>query len=311
MKHAKNTWILAAALALMVLAGCHEYRAVVEIRPDGSGTRTVTLAPQLDEALSEQEMHMVFRVSPDEGWQRVASEDGHVSFRRVRTASGPDSWAALGDDVRIFSRRGGDSGDKRKGPTGLTNTVSLETGRTDEGRTYTYRETLHWAGLKEDLTAVMAAVYEKRVREAVPDLSDVCVAELRGLFRAHMSQTWEQVRLSEDEDLFTEALSRAMLPDVTELVDRRGVDVEPELLAALAIAVLEDDDNQLESVVERDLIGVAHAMFASLKLSVIMPGEIFDTNGSRDADGAASWSVGLLDPMDKHVELFARSLVRD
>ncbi|MBC8425928.1 hypothetical protein H8E07_17590, partial [bacterium] len=110
MNHAKSTWILLAALALTILTGCHEYRTVVEIRPDGSGTRTVTLKPQLDEAMSEREMHMVFRVSPDEGWQRIEGGNGDVSFRRVRTASGPEGWAALGDDVRIFSRSGGDTG---------------------------------------------------------------------------------------------------------------------------------------------------------------------------------------------------------
>ncbi len=312
MKSAQQVWrLLAIALSLVVQGGCHQYRAIVEIRPDGSGTRTVTLTPQLDEELSELGLHQIFRVPPDENWERFVDEDGDVAFRCIREASGPDDWAALGDDIRIFSRGDGGAADTRKGSAGLRNVVSLETGRTDEGRTFTYRERLRWEGLKEDLIAVMTAVYEARVHEALPVLPDVCIAELRGLFRGHLSQTWERVYLTEDEDLFIDTLSRALLPDVEELVERRNVDVEPEMLVALAGAVVDDDDNQLESIVERDLMGVAHAVFASLRLIVIMPGEIIDTNGAIDGDGEVSWNVGLLEPLDKHVELVVRSLVRD
>ena len=157
----------------------------------------------------------------------------------------------------------------------------------------------------------MSVIYERRVRAANPDLSEVGVAELRGLFKAHVAQTWDRVYLTDDEDLFLETLSGALLPDVTELVDRRGFEVEAAALTDLAADVIGDDDHQFESIVERDLTGVAHAMFASLHLVVKMPGEIIDTNGSLDEDGDASWNVGLLDPLDKHVELYARSLVRD
>jgi hypothetical protein len=312
MRRPKRTRLLATiVLSLIAVAGCHEYEAVVEVRPDGSGTRSVTLRPELDAELSEMAMHQVFRVSPDEGWRREEDEDGDAFFRRVREATGPDGWAALGEDIRIYSRADGGAGDRRKGPSGLTNDVSLETGRTDEGRTYTYRERLRWEGLKEDLTAVMSAVYETRARAIRPALSDVCVAELRGLFRAHLAQTWDRVRLTEDEDLFIETLQAALRPDVEDLVARRRASVAPDSLVALAAAVLEDEDNQVESIVERDLMGVAHATFATLRLELRMPGEIIDTNGEREGGGVVTWNVGLLDPIDKKVELVARSLVRD
>lgn len=311
MNRINSTWFLAAALSLTVLAGCHEYEAAVEVRPDGSGTRSVTLVPKLDEEITEAELSRFFRVPPEEGWRRETDADGDVVFRLRRDADGPGDWSGLGHDVRVFSRADMGGTVASKGPAGLRNTVSLETGRTEEGRTYTYRERLSWEGLKEDLTAVMTVIYERRVRAAHPDLSEVGVAELRGLFKAHVAQTWDRVYLTDDEDLFLQTLTAALEPDVAELVDRRGLAAETSALVELAADVISDDDHQFESIVERDLTGVAHAMFASLHLEVAMPGEIIDTNGSLDADGRACWNVGLLDPLDRHVELYARSLLRE
>ncbi|MBU0741332.1 hypothetical protein KKG45_04100 [bacterium] len=305
----KTRALVAAASALVVLAGCHEYEARVEIRPDGSGTRTVIFSPELDEALSEAEMHRIFVVSPDEGWVRVEDEQGKARFRRTVTSATPDGWAALGGDVRLFSRT--DDRDGRKGPAGLRNDVSLETGRIDGGRTFTYRERLRWDGLKRDLIDLMAGVYERCVVAAWPGLPDVFVAELRGLYRGHLTQTWERVPLSDQKDDFLDILVSAMTPDVEELVSRRNAAVDPVELVDLGVAVIEDEDSQVEGIIERDLMGVAQAFVSSLKLSVEMPGEIIDTNGTVDDEGAVAWTVGLLEPMDKHVELVVRSLVRD
>ncbi len=309
MKRAHVWKMLGLIIALTALAGCHEYRVAVVIDSDGIGTRTVDFFPELDEELLELDMHQIFRVPEDEGWRRAVDEDGRVSFRRVICATSPAEWAGLGDDIRIFSRY--DSGDKRKASSGLRNFVSLETGRTEEGRTYTYREHLSWEGLKRDLINLMTVLYAERAKEIQPDLTEVFVAELRGLFRGHLSQTWERIYLIEDEDAFIEALSLALIPDVTELVTRSRADVDPDLLVALAASVIADDDSQVETIIERDMMGVAHAFIATLHLRVSMPGEILECNGTIEDDGVVSWKIGLLDPLEQNVELLVRSLVRD
>jgi len=305
MKRATLWRTLALFTAVTVLAGCREYRAIVAIDPDGSGTRTVTFDPEIDLILTDEQLPDVFALSEDTGWRSEQDEKGDVRYSRFASSATAEGWADLGDDIRVFGHGDGE-------PTvSLFNSISLETGRTDEGRTYTYRERFQWTGLKRDLTNVMSRIYEARLRGLQPRLPEVVIGELRGLFKACVSQTWERVGLSDDTESFTEALILDMTPDVIELIARHELDIAADDLTRLAEAVIEDEDKELEAVLDRDMFGVACAIFTSLHLTVALPGEIIDTNGTIDEDGDAYWQIGLLDPVDGPIEFYVRSLVRD
>jgi hypothetical protein len=305
MKTGKLSGIVILFAATALLAGCREYRAVVEIDPDGAGTRTVVFDPEFDESLTGEDMPGIFGVTVEAGWAKERDASDHVRYRKVASANAADGWADLGGDIRVYTYGDGEPAH------GLTNEISLETGRTDEGRTYTYRERLEWTGLKRELTNVMTRIYESRVRSLEPALPDGAVGELRGLFRVHFSSTWKHVGLSEDTGAFAESLTLAMEPDVKDLVARLDIDVSTDVLLEMIESVIEGENEELETVLDRDMPGVSGAFITSVHLTVAMPGEIIDSNGTIDEDGNVYWQFGLLDPIDRPLELHVRSLIRD
>lgn len=299
---------IALLILASALAGCHQYDVEVAVNEDGSGTRRTVFGPDLDESFTETDLPRVFALPSERGWTRGEGRGEDPVYTREAAAAVPADWPALGVDVRVSSRGDGGGGTR---DTGLRNEVSLETGRTDAGRTYTYRERLVWIDAKRDLVGVMVEVYGLRLRETAPDLPEVVVGEACGLFAARVLQIWETCDLTGDEARFEAELSRTLQDDMTGLVERHGLGHEPQLLVELALLVLDDADNRLETVITRDLVGVAHAMLASLTLSVSMPGEILDTNGEIGDDGAVQWRIGLLDALDRPLEMYVRALVRD
>jgi len=315
MKAKKTAWMaLAVSLAIMA-GGCNEYKVETTVRDDGSGTRKMTFMMDPDqEELGDRTPEMyakMFGIGPDSGWKLQAVADkaeysgneGKRVFALESALDGVDDWSRLDGSIAVK----GTLEESDYSGIFFTNSVSLETGSTPSGRSFTYRESFRWNGLIEAVVDYQADAYSRRMKKDFPHLSKEHIAELRGMMAGHLlvAVRFLDVWNDNDEDLSRVALSVGRAAE--EIVERAGRKVDVEHVYDIARIYVADEDSNLEPFLEKNLPGVMYAGLTDVKMNLVMPGKVVETNGRILEDGSVEWKMHLMDALGGNIEFHARS----
>lgn len=245
----------------LLLAGCHEYTVTVTVDADGSGSRTTTFNSRIP--LNPEVRHLMglagdgWRVTPYNGpdgneayrYQRVV-EVGDVDH--WRDASGTFLLGAADGEIRLVSEvLVRDSGDGH----------------------LVYRETLHWIGLQEKATAVVAQDYADMMHGELPSLSDDLVSEARAAVAAAIELNWAELAAAENVKTKEVEFAEQVIAMNDERFRQAGVD--PELVEKMAqrTAMWGYYDG-----LKAALPGLKRSVNTKLKLLVTMPAPISGGN---------------------------------
>ena len=245
----------------MLLAGCHEYTVKVTVDADGSGSRTTTLNSRIP--LSPEVRHLMglagdgWRVTPYNG------PDGNEAYRyrRIVEAADVDHWHDAGGTFL----RGAADGEIR-----LVSEVQVR--GTGDGH-QVYRETLHWIGLQEKATAVVAQDYADMLHGEFPSLSDDLVREARAAVAAAIELNWAELAAAENVRTKEVEFAEQVIAMNDERFRQAGV--APDLAEKVAhrTAMWGYYDG-----LEATLPGLKRSVNAKLKLFVTMPAPISGGN---------------------------------
>ena len=307
MKRTELRYIAAAGLLVLALAGCNEYRVETTVREDGGGTRKMvfTMDPNQDEMaeLDEEGYARLFGIEPHSEWEMQTTTDGKKSFKFESNVAGVDDWSKLDGSISVR----GTLEESDYAGVFFTNSVSLETGRTPGGSSYTYREGFRWAGLIETVVDFQADAYARRMKEDFPHLDDEVIAELRGVMAGHLlvGVRFLDIWNDEDEDLPLIAHSVGKAAEV--IVRKAGKKVAIDHVYEVARIYVGDEESVLEGFLEKNLPGVMYAGLTDVKLRLKMPGKVVETNGRIMDDGSVEWKMDLLEALGNEIVFHARS----
>lgn len=260
----------------MLLTGCREYDVRVTVDTDGGGSRTATLNSRTP--LSPEVRHLMGLAG--EGWRVILfnGPDGNEAHRyqRVQEVADLDHWRDTGGTFL----RGDADGEVR-----LVSEVQVD--GAGVGR-HVYRETLHWIGLRERATAVVAQDYADMLRREFPDLPEDLVREVRAAVAASIDQNWVELAVAKNVK-FKEA---EFAEQVNALNDEffREAGVAPELAEKVARRTAKwGYYDGLEAV----LPGLKRSVNARLKLRVTMPAPVSGGNADEVAGNTATFLLDL------------------
>ena len=315
MKRSISILILLAGVFVLASAGCNEYKVETVVREDGTGTRKMTFTMDHDQdefAGRGPEIYArMFGVEDDGEWLIQTTADnaeldmssGRRVFSFESAIGGVDDWGRLDGSITVKGTL------KESDYSGVffDNSVSLETGRTPAGRSYTYRESFSWNGLVETVVDYQADAYARKMKEDFPHLDEAAVAELRGLMAGHL---YVAVRLLDiwndnDEELAKVAMSAGKAAE--RVVRKAGRKVDIEHVYEVARIYVADEDSTLEPFLEQNLPGVMYAGLTDVKINLSMPGKVVETNGKVLDDGSVAWKMHLMDALGSRIEFYARS----
>jgi len=318
MKAKKIMRMALAGLLALASAGCNEYRVETEVREDGSGTRKMTFMMDPDqEELGERTPEMyarMFGVGPGSAWEvqsvgdnaEYSDREGKRVFTLESSVNGADDWSRLDGSITIKGTL--DNSDY----SGIffANAVSLERGSAPSGRSITYRESFRWNGLIEAVVDFQAGAYACRMKKDFPHLGNEAIAELRGMMAGHLLVGIRLLDIwnDNDEELAQVALSVGRAAE--EIVASAGRKVDLEHVYDVARVYVADEDSELEAFLEKNLPGVVYAGLTEVKMNLLLPGKVVETNGRILEDGSVEWKMNLLDALGGNVEFHARSETR-
>jgi len=296
-----------AAAGLLILAGCNEYRVETTVREDGGGTRKMlfTMDPNQDEMaeFDEEGYARLFGIDPHGKWEMQTTTDGKKSFRLESSIAGVDDWSKLDGSISVR----GTLDESDYAGVFFTNSVSLETGRTPGGRSYTYREGFLWAGLIETVVDFQADAYARRMKGDYPHLDDKALAELRGVMAGHLLVGVRFLDIWKDGDEDLPRIAHSVGKAAEAIVRKAGRKVDIEHIYEVARVYVSDEDSTLEVFLEKNLPGVMYAGLTDVKIRLRMPGKIVDTNGRIMDDGSVEWKMDLLGALGNEIVFHARS----
>lgn len=302
-----------AALIALAGAGCNTYESKVEIKANGSGTRTLelTVSPDTDSGVTMDvgEIRLLYALTDERKWEKIEDSDrqdlgNKFLFRCTGKADKPAEWSRMSGDITL--RGSAESGPVRK--VNLTNTITLQSGSYDGEKTYTYREILVWSGIRKVLSEFFAQRFTDELEAAYGEIERETLAELRGLFKGHFDMIFPELANDEFGDEITERLTSSIQESAFDIIKEAGIDDDRTGIDSIAVNVIRDEDNLLDRYLDKNLPGVSMAFSTELRLSVTMPGKIIDSNGQISEDGrTASWEVGLLDPIAVPYEMYVKS----
>ncbi len=304
---------LLAGTALILLGGCNSYDCEVVLRPDGSGTRTVTLEVSEDvraDAQALREMAVLFRMGDEKApCEAVPGEakGEQKGFRCRYVARRLSDWSAMSAHVIVQGSLGGDAHPRVR----LQQSVGVEMGHTAHGRSYTYRESLAWEGIWEAVAGFQARLFRQKMAAAYPFLGTTQLAELEGFFDGAMLVALQTQLDLEEGEVAPEPLTSSVTERATRIVQETRPAADVSGLHDLVSGVVSDADNAMEDFLDQNLPGVDAAVFTSYTLRVKMPGRIVESNATRIEDGTAIWELDLGDPLQKPVQLEVRSELPD
>lgn len=308
MKNRKLRYIAAAGLLVLALtAGCNEYKVETTVRDDGGGRRKMvfTMDPAKDEMLEfdEEGMALLFGIGPHGKWEMQTLADGKKSFRFENSVDGVDDWSKLDGSISVRGTL------EENGYTGVffSNTVSLETGRTPGGSSYTYREGFRWTGLIETVVDFQADAYAKRMKKDFPHLNDEAIAELRGVMAGHLLAGVRFLDIWNDGDGNIPLIAHSVGVAAEAIVKEAGRKVLVEHIYEVARIFVGDEESILEGFLEKNLPGVAFAALTDVKIRLMMPGKVVETNGRILDDGSVEWKMDLLAAVGNEIVFHARS----
>jgi len=260
----------------MLLTGCHEYDVRVTVDAAGSGSRTTTLKSRVP--LSPEVRHLMglagdgWRVTPFNG------PDGNEAYRYQRSVevTDVDHWHDAGGTFLL----GAADGEVR-----LVSEVQVR--GTGDGH-HVYRETLHWIGLREKVTAVVAQDYADMLSQEFPSLPEDLVREVRAEVAAAIELNWAE--LAAAKNVRTKEVEFAELVNATNDERFRQAGVAPDLTEQVAqrTAMWGYYDG-----LEAALPGLKRSVNAKLKLRVTMPAPISGGNADAVAGDTATFLLDL------------------
>lgn len=304
----KMRFLAVAGLMALSLAGCNEYRVETAVREDGSGTRKMlfTMDPNQDELmeLDEEGYARLFGITPESSWKMQTSTDGKKVFKLESTVAAVDDWSELDGSISVR----GTLEDSDYAGVFFTNSVSLETGHTPEGKSYTYREGFRWTDLIEAVVDFQADAYARRMKKDFPHLDEKSISELRGLMAGHLFVGVRFLDIWDDDGEEARAgIAHSVGKAAEEIVRRAGKKVAVEHIYEVARIYVEDEDSELEGFLEKNLPGVMYAGLTDVKIRIMMPGKVVETNGQIMADGSVEWKMDLLAGLGNEIVFHARS----
>ncbi len=299
--------IAVAGLLVLTLAGCNEYRVETTVREDGGGTKKIlfTMDPNQDEMaeMNEEGYARLFGIEPHSEWEMQTTTDGKKSFKFESDIAGVDDWSKLDGSISVR----GTLEESDYAGVFFTNSVSLETGRTPGGRSYTYREDFRWTGLIETVVDFQADAYARRMKEDFPHLDDEAIAELRGVMAGHLLVGVRILDIWNDGDEDLPRIAHSVGKAAETVVRKAGRRVAIDHVYEVARIYVEDEDSTLEGFIEKNLPGVMYAGLTDVKIRLMMPGKVVDTNGRVLDDGSVEWKMHMMDALGGRVEFHARS----
>ncbi len=307
MMRRKLRYIAVAGLLVLTLAGCNEYRVETTVRDDGSGTRKMifTMDPNQDEMaeLDEEGYARLFGIEPNSEWEMQTTTEGKKSFRLESAIAGVDDWSKLDGSISVM----GTLEESDYAGVFFTNSVSLETGHTPGGSSYTYREGFRWTGLIETVVGFQADAYARRMKKDFPHLDDEEIAELRGVMAGHLLVGVRFLDIWNDENDDLPLIAHSAGKAAEAIVRKAGRNVAIEHVYEVARIYVGDEDSVLEGFLEKNLPGVIYAGLTDVKIRIMMPGKVVDTNGRVMDDGSVEWKMDLLKALGNEIVFHVRS----
>ncbi len=309
MKRRKLGYVLlvTASLVALVLGGCNEYRVETIVREDGGGTRKTvfTMDPDQDEMteLEEEDYARLFGIESHSEWEKQTTTDGKKSFRFESNVAGVDDWSRLDGSISVRGTL------EENDYTGIffTNEVRLETGQASGSRSYTYRETFRWTGLIEAVVDFQSDAYVKKMNEDFPHLDEVAIAELRGVMAGHLLAGIRFLDIWDEGDEALPSLALSVGKAAEAIVRKAGRKVDMEHVYEVAKVYIGNEDSTLEEFLDRNLPGVVYAGVTDVKIRLLMPGTVVETNGRIMEDGSVEWKMELLDAVGGEIVFHVRS----
>ncbi len=310
MRKRKLRYIAVAGLLVLALAGCNEYRVETTVEKDGGGTRKMlfTLDPMKDEMLEfdEEGIALLFGIAPHGKWEMQTLTDGKKSFRSESSVNGVNEWSKLDGSISVK----GTLEENDYTSVFFSNTVSLETGRTPGGSSYTYREGFRWNGLIETVVDFQAGAYAARMKKDFPHLDDEAIAELRGVMAGHLLMGVRFLDIWNDGDDNIPLIAHSVGTAAEAVVKEAGKKIAVEHIYEVARIFVGDEESILEGFLEKNLPGVAFAALTDVKIRLMMPGKVVETNGRINDDGSVEWKMDLLEALGNEVVFYARSEIQ-
>lgn len=315
MMRRKMSFMTATGLLVLVLAGCNEYKVETIVREDGGGTRKMIFTMDADQEdmvdLGEEGYARMFGIEPGAGWRMQDREEapegsaksGKTTFSFESDVAGVEDWSKLNGSISVR----GTLEESDYSGVFFTNAVSLETGRTSGGSSYTYRESFRWNSLIETVIDFQSDAYARKMKEDFAHLNKAAIAELRGIMAGHLlvGVRFLDIWNEGDEDLPAVALSLGKAAET--IVRKAGRKVDIERVYEVARIYVGDEDSTLEEFLEKNLPGVMYAGLTDVKIRLNLPGKVVETNGRIMEDGSVEWKMDLLEAIGKKIVFHARS----
>ena len=311
----KALLVFGLVAGLLLSAGCKQYNVEVTMNGDGTGTRTVKLTAatigENDLDVSLEQLRALFGLEEDRGWkmQREVkkTDEGEETDKYIFTldskAKRISSWQAMSGDIDA-------RGTLDKGPledVSFHNEIEVE--RID-GNIITYRETLTWSNLKENVNDMTVAVFRKDMAHAFPFLSQQELDKIEYFTAGIIAIAWYAEEV--DEDKITDEMYETSAADYIEHIIRKNHPDE-DLSGILSVIKRTFDDEgeaQLDNFLKEKLPGAYLAGHTSIAFTITMPGEIIETNATHVEGNTAVWKYDMMLVSFNHpVELFVKAKV--
>ena len=311
----KALLVFGLVAGLLLSAGCKQYNVEVTMNGDGTGTRTVKLTAatigENDLDVSLEQLRALFGLEEDRGWkmQREVkkTDEGEETDKYIFTldskAKRISSWQAMSGDIDA-------RGTLDKGPledVSFHNEIEVERG---DGNTITYRETLTWSNLKENVNDMTVAVFRKDMAHAFPFLSQQELDKIEYFTAGIIAIAWYAEEV--DEDKITDEMYETSAADYIEHIIRKNHPDE-DLSGILSVIKRTFDDEgeaKLDNFLKEKLPGAYLAGHTSIAFTITMPGEIIETNATHVEGNTAVWKYDMMLVSFNHpVELFVKAKV--
>lgn len=181
-------------------------------------------------------------------------------------------------------------------------------GRTSAGTTtLAYRETFNWDYGLDALVENAVRAAQRRFQEAYPRLPDEQRGQILGALRTRIWMTVDAGGLALTADDLDDA-ARGTAEQAVRILRAWYPDVGPAEVKGLVLDALSYDSGEEDFV--GTLPGLHSGFSTSITVRVRMPGEVTESNASREEDGALVWDFEAGDTLEGPVEIRAESVVR-
>ena len=306
--------LFSVIVPLIFLAGCIATKVQVRLDEDGSGSRRVEMVWKqgaLDDLeLSEEDVRELLDLPSDRGWvsrhENRPVEDGslepHVVFERETRMASIDDWRLKGPDLRM--RASVDHAER------LGDETFVEVGRGSGYRTVSYYERLDGREIREPLDRMAAQHIVEKLGPSGTALGETQLAEMRGILLGHLRHYDVWAVEDEDADKAWAALARDVAPQLAYIIAGRSPSPgETDRVIRMVDEILENEE--IRVWLDEELPGLSLLALMNLKIEVVMPGTIVESNADRIGSGFAAWEGPVWAAINDPLEFRVRTRIED